>query len=96
MNRSLENSKQNNHNERFALENLFKEILNFLLKRIKSPRKKKSKLMELMEKDVIDTLYKDEREINIKTSIFLNKKLEEKQRIVYLNFFSFNKIHLKF
>lgn len=38
--------------------------------------------MELIEKDVIDNLFKDEKEVNLNTLIFLNKKLETKQKIV--------------
>ena len=38
--------------------------------------------MELIEKDIIDNLFKDEKEVNLNTLLFLNKKLESKQKIV--------------
>ena len=50
-------------------------------------KKKKSPIMELMEKDVIDNFFKDEREIKLNTLIFLNKKLENLQKLV-MNYFN--------
>jgi len=46
-----------------------------------------------MEKDVIDNFFKDEKEVNLTTLIFLDKKLEAKQKIVNNLTFLFDKKH---
>lgn len=62
-------------------QNIFFSMINSASSE-KNNKNLKEIIRNLIEKDVIDTFFKDELEIKLSSSIFLNQNLENKLKIV--------------